>query len=43
MGETRNAYIIFVGKLLGKQPLGMPRRRWEDSRKILHLKREVRL
>jgi hypothetical protein len=26
MGETRNAYKIFVGKLEGKRPLGRPKR-----------------
>jgi hypothetical protein len=31
MGETRNAYKIFVGKPEGKRPLGRPRRRWEDN------------
>jgi hypothetical protein len=27
MGEMKNAYKIFVGKLEGKKPLGRPRRR----------------
>jgi len=27
----RNAYKIFVGKSIGKSPLGRPRRRWEDN------------
>jgi hypothetical protein len=31
MGEMRNIYKIFVGKLEGKRPLGRPRRRWEDN------------
>jgi hypothetical protein len=31
MGEMRNAYNIFVGKLEGKMPLGKPRRAWEDN------------
>jgi hypothetical protein len=26
MEDTRNAHLIFVGKLLGKQPFGRPRR-----------------
>jgi hypothetical protein len=30
MGEMRDAYIILVGKPLGKRELGRPRRRWED-------------
>jgi hypothetical protein len=34
MGETRNAYRIFVGKPEGKTPLGRPRRRWVDNIKI---------
>jgi hypothetical protein len=31
MGETRNAYRLFVGKPEGKGPLGRPRRRWVDG------------
>jgi hypothetical protein len=34
MGEKRNAYRIFVGKLEGKKPLGRPRRRWGDNIKM---------
>jgi hypothetical protein len=34
MGETRNAYMILVGKPDGKRPLGRPRRRWMDNIKI---------
>jgi hypothetical protein len=30
-GENRNAYMILVGKLEGKRPLGRPRHRWEDN------------
>jgi hypothetical protein len=29
MGEMRNAYYIFVGKLEGKRPLERPWHRWE--------------
>jgi hypothetical protein len=31
IGEMRNAYNIFVGKLERKRPLGRPRRRWEEN------------
>jgi hypothetical protein len=31
MGEKRNAFRLFVGKLEGKRPLGRPRRRWVDN------------
>jgi hypothetical protein len=34
MGETRNAYRIFVGKFIWKQPLERPRQRWEDVMEI---------
>jgi hypothetical protein len=34
MGETRNAYMILVGKPEGKRPLGRPRCRWVDNIKI---------
>jgi hypothetical protein len=33
MGETRNAYRIWVGKPEGKRPQGRPRRRWWTDRK----------
>jgi hypothetical protein len=31
MGETRNAYILLVGKPEGKRPLGRPKHRWVDN------------
>jgi hypothetical protein len=31
MGEKRNVYRLFVGKIKGKRPLGRPRRRWVDD------------
>jgi hypothetical protein len=31
MGEKRNAYRLFVGKLEGKRPLGRSSRRWVDN------------
>jgi hypothetical protein len=31
MGDMRNAYKIFVGKLEEKRPLGRPSYRWEDN------------
>jgi len=34
MGETRNAYNIFIGKPEGKKPLGRPRCRWEGNIRI---------
>jgi hypothetical protein len=34
MGETRNAYRIFMGKPEEKRPLGRPRHRWLDNIKI---------
>ncbi|KAJ4433358.1 hypothetical protein ANN_15617 [Periplaneta americana] len=34
MGESRNAYRVFVGRPEGKIPFGRPRRRWEDNIKI---------
>jgi hypothetical protein len=33
-GEERNAYMILMGKLEGKSPLGRPGRRWEDNIKM---------
>jgi hypothetical protein len=32
--QKRNPYSILVGKQKEKMPLGIPRRRWEDSIKI---------
>jgi hypothetical protein len=34
MGEKRGAYKILVGRSEGRQPLGRPRRRWEDNIKM---------
>jgi hypothetical protein len=34
MGEVRGAYNILVGRPEGRRPLGRPRRRWEDNRKM---------
>jgi hypothetical protein len=34
MGETRNVYMILVGKPEGKKPLGRPRRSWVDNIKM---------
>ena len=34
MEQSRNAYIVLVGKHEGKRPLGRPRRRWEDNIKM---------
>jgi hypothetical protein len=33
-GEERNAYIILMGKIEGKRPLGRPRHRWVDNIKM---------
>ena len=32
--ERRGAYRVLVGKPEGKEPLGRPRRRWEDKIKM---------
>jgi hypothetical protein len=34
MGEKRNEYMILVGNLEGKRPLGRQRRRWVNNVKI---------
>jgi hypothetical protein len=34
MGERGDVYGVLVGKPEGKEPLGRPRRRWEDNIKI---------
>jgi hypothetical protein len=34
MGEKGGAYRILVGRPEGRQPLGRPRRRWEDNIKM---------
>jgi hypothetical protein len=34
MGKRRGVYIVLVGKLEGKRPLGRPRLRWEDNIKM---------
>jgi hypothetical protein len=34
MGKKRNAYMVLVGKLERKRPLGRPRRSWEDNIKM---------
>jgi hypothetical protein len=34
MGEERKVCKVLVGKLEGKRPLGIPRRRWEDGIRI---------
>jgi hypothetical protein len=34
MGEKRGAYRILVWRPERRQPLGRPRRRWEDNLKI---------
>jgi hypothetical protein len=34
MGEARGAYNILVGRPEGRRPLGRPRRRWEENKKL---------
>jgi hypothetical protein len=36
MGETRNEYIVSVGKREGKRLFWSRRRRWEDNIKIMY-------
>jgi hypothetical protein len=33
-GEDRGVHRVLVGKPEGKRPLGIPRRRWEDTIKM---------
>jgi len=33
IGDRRGAYYVLAGKSEGKNPLGMPRSRWEANRK----------
>jgi len=33
-GERGGVHRVLVGKLEGKNPLGTPRRRWEDNIKL---------
>jgi hypothetical protein len=34
MGKKQNEYILFMGKLNGKRPMGRPRYIWKDNIKI---------
>jgi len=34
MGERRGVCRVLAGKPVGKRPLGIPRRRWEDNIKM---------
>jgi hypothetical protein len=34
MGEGRNVYRVSVGKPEGKRPLGRPKRRWKDGKRL---------
>ena len=34
MEQSRNVYILLVGKPEGKRPVGRPRHRWEDDMKM---------
>jgi hypothetical protein len=34
MGEEKKVYNVLVGKPEEKEPLGRPRRRWEDGIKM---------
>jgi hypothetical protein len=34
VGEKRNAYRLLVGKPEGRRPLGRPRRRWLDNKRM---------
>jgi hypothetical protein len=31
MGKKRKVYVVLVGKLEAKRPLGRPRRRWDQN------------
>jgi hypothetical protein len=34
MGDRKGVFRVLVGKPVGKEPLGSPRRRWEDNIKM---------
>jgi hypothetical protein len=34
MGEERKVYRVLLGKPEGKSPLGRPRRRWEEEKRM---------
>jgi hypothetical protein len=34
MVEIRYSYTVLVGKLVGKKPFGVPKRRWNDTVKM---------
>jgi len=34
IGDSRSIFRVLVGKPEGKRPLGKPRRRWEDNKKM---------
>jgi len=34
VGEMRGVYRVLMGKPEGKRPLGRPRLRWEDNKKM---------
>ena len=38
MGDTKDAYVVLVGRPERKRPLERPRRRWEDNIKMSYFK-----
>jgi hypothetical protein len=39
--ERRSVYRVVIGRPEGKRPLGRPRRRWEDKKRMYIMETEI--